>query len=266
MRGWKQMLWALWAIVAMGGVTGCGSGDDGPAPLVVGMELAYPPFEMKDEQGKPKGVSVDLAEAMAKHLDRELVIRDFSWVGLVPALQSGQIDCVISSMTITEERDRSVDFTDPYLRSGICILAGAETGIDGLEDLEEDGRKLVVKLGTTGHQYALEFLPEAELAVLEDAGLCALEVAQGKADAFLYDQLSIYQYWRKHEVTTKALLRPLREEVWGIAVREGDDELREAINGFLESYREEGGFDRLGDRWLNEGKEGFEKLGVPFVF
>ena len=72
--------------------------------LVVGMELAYPPFEMTDESGNPVGVSVDLARALGEHLGREVRIENISFDGLIPALKTGRIDLVISSMTATGER------------------------------------------------------------------------------------------------------------------------------------------------------------------
>ena len=85
--------------------------DDQAKPLVVGMELAYPPFEMTDTSGKPAGVSVDLANELGKRLGRPVVIRNTSFDGLIPALKTGQVDLVISSMTATAERAKSIDFS-----------------------------------------------------------------------------------------------------------------------------------------------------------
>jgi polar amino acid transport system substrate-binding protein len=93
-----------------------------------------------------------------------------------------------------------------------------------------------------------------------------LEVAQGKADAFIYDQMSILKHWKQNPETTRALLTPFQKEQWAIAVRKGNDELRQQVNAFLKDFRAGGGFDRLSDRWLKSQKEDFEKLGVPFVF
>ena len=92
-----------------------------------------------------------------------------------------------------------------------------------------------------------------------------LEVAQGKADAFIYDSLSVYKNHRRHPDTTRALLRPFREETWAIGLRLGDDELRDAVNEFLKTFREEGGFEKLGDEFLPEEKAFFKARGIPFV-
>lgn len=247
-------------------LSSCG-GDNPSDVLVIGMELNYPPFEMKDEAGVPEGVSIDMAYKLGEHLGMEVEIRDMAWVGLIPALQSGRIDCVISSMTITDERDKQIDFSDPYVKTGICLLVQKDGDIKDLDDLKTPNRRITCKLGTTGHTFAQENLPDAELAVLEDAALCALEVSQGRADAFIYDQISIAQFAiDQYPDTTTALLEPIRTEVWGLGLAEGDDELRDGINSFLTKFREEGGFDELGDKWLGDSKATFEQLGVEFVF
>ena len=91
-------------------------------PLIVGMELAYPPFEMTDPQGKPSGVSVDLATDLAKSLGRPVLIQNTAFDGLIPALKTGKVDLVISSLTATAEREKSIDFSDPYVSTGLCLL------------------------------------------------------------------------------------------------------------------------------------------------
>ena len=90
--------------------------------------------------------------------------------------------------------------------------------------------------------------------------------AQGKAEAFLFDQMSTLQNWRKNSATTRALLTPFQTETWAIGLRKGNDDLRAKVNAFLADYRAKGGFDQLGDKWLAEQKAEFKKLGVPFVF
>jgi polar amino acid transport system substrate-binding protein len=238
----------------------------GPPPLVVGMELAYPPFEMTDPQGEPAGVSVDLARALAAALGRPLKIENTPFDGLIPALKTGRIDLVISSMTATDERRQSIDFSEPYLHTGLAILAGIGRNVTSLADLQQPGRTVAVKLGTTGELYARDVLTNATITVLKEETACALEVIQGKADAFLYDQMSVYQHWHRNRDTTRALLEPFQQESWAIGLRKGQDELREQVNAFLQSYRAQGGFEALADRHLREMKAAFTELGYPFVF
>jgi polar amino acid transport system substrate-binding protein len=236
------------------------------APLVVGMELAYPPFEMRDERGEPAGVSVDLARALGQALGRPVQIRNLPFDGLIPALKTGRIELIISSLTATPERAASIDFSEPYLKTGLCLLTGARSDVLSLADLSRPGRTVVVKKGTTGHLYAARHLQAARVVVLDKETTAALEIAQGKADAFLYDQMSTFNNWRKHPESTRALLEPFQAEQWAMGIRKGNDALRGAVNAFLADYKAAGGFDRLGDKWLAEQKEEFKKRGIPFYF
>src|SRR5438552_3205670 len=148
--------------------------------LVVGMEMAYPPFEMTDPQNRPTGVSADLAKALAKYLGKELEIQNLPFDGLIPALKTGKINLIISSMTATPERAQSIDFSEPYLKTGLCLLVGKKTGIQSIADADHAGQTVVVVKGTTGHLYATQHLKFARTLVLDQPATCVLEVAQGK--------------------------------------------------------------------------------------
>lgn len=235
-------------------------------PLRVGMELSYPPFEMTDPQGRPAGVSVKLAEALGRHLGREVVIENIAFDGLVTALKTRKIDCVISSMTATPERRKSIAFSGPYLKTGLALLVAANSPVRSAADLDAPGRVVAVKKGTTGHQHAATTLKRARVLVLDKEAAAVLEVVQGKADAFIYDSLSVFQNHRRHPDTTRAVLEPFREETWAIGLRLGDDALRQRVDEFLETFRAAGGFERLGDEFLAEEKAFFKSAGLPFYF
>ena len=235
-------------------------------PLRVGMELAYPPFEMTDAQGRPAGVSVRIAEALGKHLGREVLIENITFDGLIPALKTRKIDCIISSMTATPERARSIAFSDPYLKTGLAILAAADGDVASITDLDQPGRTIAVKKGTTAHQFAAREIRRGRVLVLDRETAAVMEVVQRKADAFLYDPLSIYQHHQRHPQATRALLKPFREEAWAVGLRRGDDDLLRQINAFLAAFREDGGFQQLGDEFFSEEKAYFEAHGIPFLF
>ena len=245
---------------------GLGCAPASRQPLVVGMELNYPPFEMINAQGQPVGVSVDLAEALAQYLQRPLRIENIPFDGLIPALKTGKIDLIISSMTATRERAQSIAFSAPYLRTGLCLLVNRRANIHSLEQADQPGCAVVVKQGTTGQLYARTHLHRARVLVVEKEDACVLEVVQGKAQAFIYDQMSIFNHWQRNPQTTDALLTPFQEEDWAIGLRLGDEALKARVNAFLSAYRAEGGFQRLGDKYLKEQKAAFQKLGVPFEF
>jgi polar amino acid transport system substrate-binding protein len=247
---------------ACGDRPGRGSPGD---PLRVGMELTYPPFEMQDERGRPDGVGVKLAEALAAHLGRPLKIVPLQFDGLIGALKTHSIDLVISSMTATDERRRSIDFSDPYAFTALAMLVRKDSTIRSVEDLKHPGRKIVVKSTTTGESWAKKNLPDAARVAFLDEPACVLEVAQGRADAFIYDQLSIYRYHKENARTTRALLQPIVEESWAIGLRKGDDELRRQVNEFLKKFREEGGFSKLAEQYLADEKRLLEEMGIPFI-
>ena len=238
--------------------------DDQAKPLVVGMELAYPPFEMTDTAGKPTGVSVDIANALGKSLARPVVIQNMAFDGLIPALKAGKVDLVISSMTATAERAQSIDFSDPYVSTGLCLLLKKDSTAQSIADLDKDGFKVAVKKGTTGHLYATNHLKKARVLVLDKESAAVLEVAQGKADAFIYDQMSTYQNWQRNKETTRAILEPFQKESWAVGLRKGNDELKAGVNRFIKAYREEGGFEQLGERYFKDMKDEFKRLGSAF--
>lgn len=243
----------------------CGASRDA-SELVVGMELSYPPFETITPSGEPTGVSVDLAHALGEALGRPVRIENIPFTGLIPSLKTGKIDCIISSMTDTLERRQSIAFSNPYLTTGLGLLVAKDAPLEGGEDLDVEGRTVAVRQGTTGEVWARGNLKHAKVLALEKESSAVQEVIQGNADAFLYDQMSVWQNSRKNPEKTRALLRPLVVESWAIGLRKGDESLRGEINTFLEDFRAQGGFDRLGDKYLGEQKAAFAKEGVPFVF
>jgi len=242
----------------------CGSRDTNA--LVVGMDLSYPPFETIGPSGKPEGVSVDIAQALGKFLGKPVRIENIPFTGLIPSLKTGKIDCIISSMTDTPERRASIAFSDPYLSTGLALLVSRESPIQSQQDLDQAGKTLAVRQGTTGEVWARANIKSANILSLEKESAAVLEVIQGRADAFLYDQMSIWKNAQEHPDKTRALLNPLQKENWAVALRHDDTPLRDQINAFLKSFREQGGFDALGDKYLGDQKSAFKEQGIPFYF
>jgi polar amino acid transport system substrate-binding protein len=234
--------------------------------LHVGMELSYPPFEMVCTDGKPCGISVDIAFALGEFLDSQIKIENISFVGLIPSLKNGNIDVIISSLTITEERKKAIDFSDFYATTGLCLLLNINSQVNDIEEVNKTGIVIVVKSGTSGELYAKRHINHATVRVLDKEAMCVLEVTQGKADAFIYDQLSVYTNWKKNPTTTRVNLNPFQLEYWAFGIRKNNEELLIKTNQFIKSFREKGGFDNLAEKYLPEQKQAFKQLGVPFVF
>lgn len=267
----KKLLSCIFILISTLIITGCGDNKSKVKDknvLTVGMELAYPPFEMSDKKGNPTGVSVDFAKMLARSMDKKLKIENIAWDGLIPSLKTGKVDMIISSMTITDERKKSIDFSDPYARTSLAILANKNSNIKNIDDLNQKGKTVAVKKGSTGHVYAREHLKNANILVLDKESACVLEVVQGKADGFLYDQLTIYRNSVKHKDTTVALLKPFQKhfEYWGVALRKNDKKLKEKINEFIKKAKEDGTFDDFAYKYLNEAKKTFDSKNIPFFF
>lgn len=250
-----------------GSATGSGTASGGSRTLRVAMELAYPPFEGKDSAGNPAGVSVTFMQDFADAYGYDLTIENVGFDGLIPSLQTGKADCVMSSITITPEREEEVDFTDPYAMAQLAILANADSDIESADDLNQKGKTVAVKTGSTGDVYATKNLTEAEIVRLADESACVTEVSQGRADGYLYDQLTIYRNQKANPDTTVAVYIPFQDpEAWGIAVESGNDALREELNEFIAESKQNGEFDRLTEEFLAEENAAFDELGFRWFF
>ena len=252
---------------AQDGLEQADTGTESDDTLVVAMELAYPPFETRDNAGEPSGISVDLMKAFGEYAGYNIEIVNTAWDGLIPSLQTGAADIVISSMTITEERQKLIDFSDPYANALLAILANADSGITSIDDLNQEGKTLAVKSGSTGHMYAEKNLTDTRLLILPDESACVTEVAQGRADGFIYDQLTVYRNWQQNPDTTAAVFIPFQDvEKWGIAVQKGNQALLDQINAFLADFKENGGYDKLTETYLAEEKKAFDELNFQWFF
>ena len=234
--------------------------------IKVGMELSYPPFEMICTDGQPCGVSVDMVLAFGKYVRRGVKIENIPFTGLIPSLQNKNIDMIVSSLTVTEMRKKVIDFSEPYATTGLCLLLSINSTVTNIAQANQKGKIVVVKSGTSGEIYALHHLKNATIRVLDKEAACVLEVIQGKADAFIYDQLSVYTNWKKNPTTTKANLVPFQKEYWAFGVRKNDEALINQINQFIKKFHEEGGFDELAEKYLSDQRRAFKVMGVPFVF
>ncbi len=254
-------------------LAGCGSKNDeeqvktNPKPLVVSMDLAHPPFEMKDEKENPTGVSVDFIKAFGEYVGREVKIQPVSEDQLIPSLQQEKADLVMSSLFVTEDGKQLVDFSEPYAQIELAVLVKKNEGLSSAESLNQKEKKVAVIAGSAGEIYARKNLSDAEITALADENACVSQVLQGKADAFISDQLMIYSDWKNYADQTD-LLSVGNQEVgkWAIAVQKGDTALLAQVNEFIETYRINGGFNKLTSKYLVEEKEDFDRFGLNWIF
>jgi polar amino acid transport system substrate-binding protein len=243
-------------------VVGCRGQDDRSTldvvlergELVVGTEPEFPPFESKNEKGEIVGFDMDMAKELAKDLGVKLRIEEMPFETLPTALRGGQIDLIVSGMTAKPERAKTVSFSDSYYETVLCLLVHAGSGIG--KPADADGKRIAVKTGTTGESRAKELFPKAQLIPFPTEGACALEVATGRADAFLYDRHSILRHHRNTPDTTRVIDDALSAEPYAMAARLGDAKFVERLNLFLSGFRADGRYARLYEQYFGEPPRG----------
>ncbi len=217
----------------------------------VGVDPTYPPFQMKaGPQGRLQGFDIELIEAIAESTGHRVAFVSLPFDGLIPALQGGSVDLVISAMTITAERAQAVDFSRPYFVAGLGILVrDSNTDIHGLEDLR--GRRIAVQIGTTGAK-AMAEVPGARLTTFDTAPLALQELINGNVEAYVNDlPASLHAIQSAGLRGLRVAGTPLTEEVYGIAFPRNSP-LRATVNQGLERVLEDGTYARLYSRWFGQ--------------
>jgi polar amino acid transport system substrate-binding protein len=243
-------------------LSGCSRQD----VLIIGMDATYPPFEFKDTNGEVAGVSVAIGNEIGKTLGKKVKYQNMSFDGLIPALQTGRIDLIISSLTANEQRREKIDFSDPYVKTGLSILASKNSTVQSAEDLKTPGRKLAVRIATTGEQWCRAELSNAKLVSLDTDAACVMEVNNGTVDAWVYDQVSVMNYHEQYPELTRALLAPLREEEWAVGIKKGQEDLKAKVNETIARMKADGSFAKLAGQYLAKERDMMKAQGLPFVF
>lgn len=222
--------------------------EDGEAAggtLVMATNAEFPPYEFY-EDSKIVGIDAEIAQAIADKLGMELVIEDMSFDAIIPSVTSGKADFGAAGMTVTEERMQSVDFTDTYATSTqvIIVAEGSDiTNVDGLT-----GKIIGVQLGTTGDMLA----GDIEGATVEryNKGMEAVEsLKQNKVDAVVIDQATAKAFVSNNEGIT-ILDEALTDEEYAIAVKKGNTELVEKMNGAIADLKADGTLDKIVAKYI----------------
>lgn len=257
----KTRLTALIAVLAMGVVTlvvaGCGGGGNSSGesnagrgkgkPLSVGSDIPYPPFE----QGKPghyTGFDIELIEAIGKKIGRKPEVQDTSFETIFRDLAQGKFETVISAATITPEREKAVDFSNPYYLSEQAVLVKEGSPIKSLSELE--GKTVAVQQGTTGQQLAKEKLGGSEIRAYPEGPDAVNALKSGTVEGVIIDAPVAQNAVEKSGGVEIAEKVPT-EEKYGIAVAQGDTELLAAINRGLKEVEEDGTYAKIYRKWFH---------------
>ncbi len=228
-----------------------GGGAPQQKPLIMGTETTFPPYEFRNEKNEIVGFDIDLANAIAKKLNRELKIEDMAFDALIPALLAGKIDMIVAGMTITEERKKKVAFSDPYYETGLVWVVRADDDrIKTPDDLK--GKTLSTQTGTTSDIQAskIEGVNMKRFQQFTDA---FLEVSAGRADACIVNEPTAIDYTMKHpelKIGGKLQFEGTERQFNGIAVRLEDQELLNGINQALKELKDSGEYDQMVEKWF----------------
>ncbi len=205
--------------------------------LVVGTSPGYLPFEMIDTNGDYIGYDIDTANAIAEAMGVELEIKQYDFSALIGALQAGEIDMIISGMTIRGDRALAVNFANPYFEiSQSFLVPASDTTTKSWEDLDTAGKKIAVGQGTTGALLAKQLFKNAEIVDYEGGNTAAMAVAQEQADGMVYDDIGLKMFVLQQPDKLRAIYNSMSVESLGIAVRYGDSASIDWLNAFLYGY------------------------------
>jgi len=241
--------------------------------LRVGFEAGYMPFQMVDNRGGLRqrtlrhadvrkggqqlhyiGFDIDVAFEMAKELGVKFVPVDTLWPSIIPALNLGRFDIIMSGMSVTAERKKKVDFADPYMTIGQTILLNKKHAnvIESYKDLNDPKYTVTSKPGTTGEEAVKRLIPNSTYKPFDTEEECAMAVLNGRADAFVYDLPFNAVFIAMHGTDKLVFLdQPFTTEPLAWAIRKNDPDFLKWLNKFLEDIRKDGRYDKIYNKWFN---------------
>ncbi len=244
---------ALIAVVVLGGFLNNSETDvlkkvQARGQLIVGTQVPYEPFEYQNlTTGKYEGIDMEIAQKVADALNVTLVIQKSDFDPLFASVQTGKIDMAISSITITAEREKTVNFTVPYFMANQAVLVKDDSTIANINDL--NGSSLIAQLGTTGSAWAEANLVGsgrgATLVDTTDVGAAATSVQNGQKTAFIVDTPVAYSYANTASNHLKVAFVIETNENYGICIQKNQDDFRNAINKVINDMKADGSLQAL---------------------
>lgn len=208
--------------------------------IVMGTNAGFRPFEYI-ENNEIVGFDVELAQEIAKSINKELKIEDMSFDGLLPALNSGQVDMVLAGMSVTPERAKNALFSNPYFTASQRIIVRKGSQIRNKYQLS--GRKIGVQLGTTGDTLAAK-LPGVKVSQFQTAPSVLQELSTGRIDAVILDNAPAQQY-AKNFMNLELLPGALSQENYAVAFRKDNKDLMDKVNQVILEMKNDGRYAAL---------------------
>jgi polar amino acid transport system substrate-binding protein len=224
------------------------SGNNSSAKIIIATDATWPPFEYVDEQTKALvGFDMDIMKAIAAKQNLNIEFKNVAWDPLLAGMAQGTYDCAISSITITEERKKSMLFSDPYFAAGqIVVVRSDNTDIKGKDNLNG---QVGVQLGTTG-DIEVQKIKTATTKPYDDIGLAFQDLLNGQIKAVVCDNPVAVLYVGKNAGKLKLAGNAFTDENYGIAVAKAKTDLLTKINAGLKAIKAEGVIEKASATWL----------------
>ena len=224
--------------------------------LRIGVEGAYPPFSSKESDGTLVGFDIEIAQALCAEMKRECELVEQDWDGMIPALKARKFDAIVASMSITEERKRQIDFSSKYYQTPARLVAPKGADFEGTaEGLA--GKRIGVQRGATHQCYAEKMYPDAEIVLYGSQEEVFQDLVLGRIDVQLSDSLiSQNSFLSKDEGAGFAFLGGDQTDIAcygegvGVAVRQNEEELRDAISAAITTIRDNGTYATINDKYF----------------
>lgn len=218
-----------------------------PGKLIMSTNAAFPPYEMTTDSGEFEGIDIETAQAIADKLGLELQIDDMDFDAALLAVQQGKSDMVMAGVTVTDERQNVMDFTDSYATGIQSIIVKEDSDIASVDDLA--GKKIGTQRGTTGYLYCSDDFGD-ENVVAYDNGLTAVQMLNnGQVDCVVIDNAPAKEFVAANP-GLKLLDTAYVEENYAIGVGKGNTELKDAINTALEELKADGTLQAIVDKYI----------------
>jgi len=212
------------------------------------MSGQYPPFNFVDENNKLTGFDVEMGGEVAKRIGVKGVPLSTAWDGIIAGLLANKYEWICGSMAITEVRLKSIDFSDPYYRSGAQLFVKKGSPLKSVKELK--GKKVGVTLGTTYEKWVRDNISGADVRTYKGVPDMVLEISTGRIDGFITDKIVGALAIKKQGVPIALAGDLLYEEKMGIALRQNNPDLKAAMNAALADMKKDGTYHSISMKWL----------------
>jgi polar amino acid transport system substrate-binding protein len=247
----KKRIIVLLVLIAVAAGTVFAGGQQESEKIVIATDATWPPMEFINADKEIVGFDIDLMNLAAEKGGFEVEFKNTAWDGIFAGLANKQYDAVMSSVTITEERKETMDFSIPYINAGqVLIVQNSTSGVTKLSDLK--GKAAGAQIGTTGF-FEIQKVDGVEAKSYDELGLAIEDLANGRIAGVVADTPIAADYVLQNDNykgSLKIVGEPFTEEFYGVAVKKGNSKILDVINSGLKKVLDTKDYEKLEDKWL----------------